>query len=337
MTASGPPVFDDVLGDLSAETLSLLGGRLYEIGCQDGILSDVARNRRIRYRVRYPIGFSGPAAVVLISQGGLGDEFGHWWYPHFGTALARLGFLAVNVGHQPSASEMQHRYDRPLDISFVLDALSCAAAAANGTPYESDDALPLPPEFTGVPEHIWLNRHRLSPLPDVQFTAFPDVEHVGVLGHSYGAFTAHAVGGVVHTPTLGIRDFRDQRVDSIVVIAGQGKNRYGCFDKGPANNSWQSVTIPVYMLLGDQDHLAWRRRPFDRYPARGDKFLTIGKDQSHSGIAGYGAPVEVRRFLALNTALFFHVYLRGGEGREQIGTLAPLDGWTLERKLAPSR
>lgn len=45
------------------------------------------------------------------------------------------------------------------------------------------------------------------------------------------------------------------------------------------------------------------------------------------------AAEEVTRFVELNTALFFHVYVRGGDGRDEIGTLARLDGWTLERKL----
>jgi hypothetical protein len=46
-------------------------------------------------------------------------------------------------------------------------------------------------------------------------------------------------------------------------------------------------------------------------------------------------PPEVRALVALNTALFFHTYLRGGDGIRSIGTLAWLDGWTLERKLDP--
>jgi predicted dienelactone hydrolase len=331
------PVFDDVLGTLPPDLLDLLGGRLYEVGYQDGVLADLSRNRQIRYRVRYPKGFSGPAAVILLSQGGLGDELGHTDFPHFGTAFARLGFLAANIGHQPSAGEARHRYDRPLDVSFVIDALARTAAAARGTPYDAEEAMPLPENFTGVPERAWLGHQRLLPpsAPPPAFAAAPDVDHIGVLGHSYGAFTAHAVGGVEHSPTMGIRDFRDPRVDAVVLIAPQGQDRYGCFDKGPGNNSWAGVVIPAYVLLGEHDLVEWRRQPFDRYPPVGDKFLTIGKGQTHADIAGYG-PAEVRRLLDLNTALFFHTYLRGGTGRDSIGTLAWLDGWTLERKLDPT-
>ena len=310
----GLPVLDEVLSELTT-SLDVLGGRLYDVGAQDGLLADLARNRRIRYRLRYPRDFDGPAAIVLISPGGLGGEDTHTWYPHLGTAYARLGFLAVSLGHLPSVSEMQHRYNLPLDASFVIDALARTAASARGTPWDAEEALSLPPEFQGE----------------------PDVDHIGVLGHSFGAYTAHALAGAELGPAMGIHNFRDPRVDAIVVIAPQGRDRYGFFDKGPDNNSWRNVTVPSYVLLGEHDLPDWRRRPFDRYPAIGDKFLTIGKDQNHAEISGSSAPIEVRHLLALNTALFFHTYLRGGDGRCKIGTLAWIDGWTLDRKLDEDR
>jgi hypothetical protein len=204
---------------------------------------------------------------------------------------------------------MRHRLDRPLDISFVIDALVNANMAAAGLPHDPMEALSLPDEFSGV----------------------PDTDHIGVLGHSFGAFAAHAVGGAVFAPTMGVREFRDPRVDAIVVIAPQGKDRYGCFDKGEANNSWTDVVVPSYVIVGGRDLPDWRRRPFDRYPATGNKFLTIGKAQSHSGIAGYGDP-NVRRFIDLNTALFLHTYLRGGKDADRIGQLSSPNGWKLERK-----
>lgn len=284
-------VFTDALGDLPRDTLDLLGGKLYKIGYQDGVLADLARGRQIWYRVRYPTDFSGPAAIILISHGGIGAETGHTLLGHLGTAYARLGFLAVNIGHMVSANEMQHRYDRPLDVSFVIDALARTAAAADGTPFDAEEALRLPPDFTGVPEQNWLG-HRLRGqqmlVNPVSFAAFPDGNRIGVTGHSFGAFTAHAVAGAEHGPTMGIRSFRDPRVDAIVPIATPFNDRYGYFDKGPDNNSWKDIAIPSYVLLGDQD-LPQRRRAFDCYRAVGDKFLTIGKNKgtTPSQVAGW--------------------------------------------------
>ena len=103
-------------------------------------------------------------------------------------------------------------------------------------------------------------------------------------------------------------------------------------DDGPGNNSWGDIRIPSYLICGELENPQWRRQPFDRYPAIGDKFLTIGKGYGHNIVNG---DLPVKRLLSLNTALFFHTYLRNGGGRDQIGTLAWIDGWALERKLDP--
>jgi len=129
---------------------------------------------------------------------------------------------------------------------------------------------------------------------------------------------------------MGIRNFRDPRVDAIVPISPQGSHRFGGYDEGPVNNSWSGIRIPVFLICGEREGPEWRRHPFDRYPAAGDKFFTVGRGYGHDIINGDAA---ARRLLALNTALFFHCYLRGGKGRDNIGTLAWIDGWTMERKL----
>lgn len=302
------PKLEDVMGELPPETLEVLGGKLYEAGWTEGTLFDAARAREIPFLIRYPQGKEGLTPVVLLSHGGFGSAFGHYAYTDLATTYARLGFLAINIGHRPSANEMQHRYDRPLDVSFVLDALVRVRAATLRIPGGGGEtALPMPPEFAGI----------------------PDVDHIGHLGHSFGAYTAHAVGGANFSPTMGIRNFRDPRVDAIVPISPQGTHRFGSYDEGPENNSWSEIRIPSYLICGELEAPGWRRQPFDRYPEEGDKFLTIGKGYGHNIVNGDAA---ARRLLALNTALFFHVYLRGGAGRDQIGTLAWIDGWTLERQ-----
>lgn len=204
---------------------------------------------------------------------------------------------------------MKHRYDRPLDVSFVIDALVRTRAAELRIPGGGGaDSLPMPEEFQGI----------------------PDVDHIGHIGHSFGAFTAHAVGGANFSPTMGIRNFRDPRVDAIVPISPQGFHRFGSYDEGPENNSWSGIRIPVYLICGELEAPEWRRQPFDRYPAFGDKFLTIGKGWGHNIVH---ADAATKRLLALNTAMFFHTYLRGSNNRDKIGTLAWIDGWSTERKL----
>lgn len=206
-----------------------------------------------------------------------------------------------------------HRYDRAVDVSFVIDALTAAFWPGGGP----DISLDAPEEFGGT----------------------IDIHRIGHTGHSFGGFTAHAVGGADFAPTLGITNFGDRRVRAIVPISPQGTDRFGSYDYGPEDNSWSRITIPSYLLAGGDEGPDWRRQPFDRYPAVGDKFLTIGFEQDHGEMGNAGAD-PVRQLIAWNTALFFHTYLRA-EGAEQaaarcrIGTLAWLEGWTLERKLDP--
>lgn len=302
------PKLEDVIGDLSPETLDLLGGKRHEVGWSEGRLFDASRKREIAYLIRYPKEREGLTAIVLLSHGGYGSSFGQYAYADLATTYAPLGFLAVNIGHRPSANEIQHRYDRPLDVSFVIDALVRTRAASLRIPGGGESALPMPPDFKGV----------------------PDVDHIGHIGHSFGAFTAHAVGGANWSPTMGIRNFRDPRVDAIVPISPQGYHRFGGYDEGPDNNSWSEIRIPVYLICGELEGPDWRRQPFDRYPAIGDKFFTIAKGWGHNIINGDAA---TKRLLSLNTAIFFHTCLRHGNRRDRIGTLAWIDGWTLERKL----
>jgi len=303
------PKLDDIIGELDPETLDLLGGPQYEVGWSEVKLTDASRKRDIAFLIRYPKNREGLTAIVLLSHGGYGSSFGQYAYTDLATTYARLGFLAVSIGHRQSANEIQHRYDRPLDVSFVIDALVRTRAASLRIPGGGGEgALPMPADFKGI----------------------PDVDHIGHIGHSFGAFTSHAVGGANWSPTMGIRNFRDPRVDAIVPISPQGYHRFGGYDEGPDNNSWSEIRIPVYLICGELEGPEWRRQPFDRYPAIGDKFFTVAKGWGHNLINGDAA---TKRLLALNTALFFHTYLRQGDGRDRIGTLAWIDGWTLERKL----
>ncbi|MCH7978490.1 MAG: hypothetical protein IH935_05870 [Acidobacteria bacterium] len=85
------------------------------------------------------------------------------------------------------------------------------------------------------------------------FTALPDINHIGVAGHSFGAFAAHAVGGAEHGLTMGIRNFRDPRVDAIVAVAPPFNDRYGYFDKGPNNNSWNDIASTFIEAVREPD------------------------------------------------------------------------------------
>jgi predicted dienelactone hydrolase len=276
------------------------------VGTQTTAITDAARQRQVGIKFYYPLDTTGPAAVILISHGGDGSDSGENALSHLGSAYAAHGFLAVSLGHRRSADQQTHRRDRPADVSFVLDAI------ARGD-------LALPKDFRGT----------------------ANLDQVGHVGHSWGAYTAHAVAGA----RFDQGQFRDPRVDAIVAISPQGPDQFGSFDRGPDDNSWSTVRIPAFVLAGGAELHGppagyrmdrWRAKPFERFPAVGDKFLAILPDQNHGQMGGGGAP-SVQTYIAENTAAFFDAYVRGRVSRAcEIGRLASFEGTRLERKPDPN-
>ena len=252
----------------------------FEVSVRDGGLRDRLRGRDVPYRVYAPVGASGPAPVVLVSHGGTGNRTGFTTGEHVGRALAGAGFLAIHVGHLPSVDLATHLVDRPADVSVVLDRLE-------------DGELALPEAFAGT----------------------PDTSRVGHAGHSFGAYTAHAVGGATFD-----RTFTDARVLAIAPISPQGAGQFNAFDRGPEDNTWATVTIPAFNLVGSEeidgndigsvDEPGWRLVPFSRYPAEGDKFLTVVEGQGHRDMWNLGDET-VKAYIAGELVRFFSIYVAG--------------------------
>jgi predicted dienelactone hydrolase len=256
-------------------------------------VTDTSRSRDVPYRIFYPTGFTGTAPLILVSHGGNGNYNGHLRFDHLGEEFSANGYVSLHLNHQPSSTTQIHQLDRPADVSFVLDSIEAGS-------------LPLPPGFAGS----------------------IDVERVGHIGHSFGAYTAHAVGGA----DFEQGNFRDSRVDAIVPLSPQGADQFGAFDNGPTDSTWSNMAIPALNMVGgnelDTNALGifmgenWRLRPFERYPFTQTKYLAIIPDQDHNDMGTQGS-AAVQAYIAQNARLFFDVYLRGESAREpDIGTLA---------------
>ena len=186
----------------------------------------------------------------------------------------------------PSVVPTGQLVDRPADITYVLDQLAAGA-------------LDLPAQFGGE----------------------PDLDRVGHTGHSFGAYTSHAVGGATFD-TPGSEVFADERIDAIGPISPQGQGQMGAFDRGPTDNTWASVTIPAYNLIGGEemdtnavstvDEPGWRMTPFLRYPAEGDKFVTVLDGQDHADMWATGDDA-VLAYIAEQLLAFFAHYVAGDE------------------------
>ncbi|MEL6348969.1 MAG: hypothetical protein AAFV53_38045 [Myxococcota bacterium] len=282
--------------------------------------------RALPVRVWYPEGFVGDVPVIVVSHGGDGAFFGHRSFAYLGEAFAASGYLSVHISHVPSLGGTFHRWDRPFDVSAVVDALT-------------DETLSLPDGFAGA---VRLDR-------------------VGHIGHSWGAYTAHAVAGALFTdPTTAAPDarwtFRDARIRAIVALSPQGFDGFGSYDEQEdialpsTDNSWSVVPVPAYNLVGEaeKDGVAgvsdlercpacfravdWRLFPFARYPSDGDRYLSVVPGQNHSQM-GTDGDDAVQRFISTNARLFFDLYLKAREDvRDQIGLESMLEGTDNRRK-----
>ena len=280
---------------------------VFDVVIEDGSFVDETRDRRIPHRTYAPRGISGEVPVILVSHGGRGSDRAYRSGAHLGTTFAANGFLAIHIGHLPSDPGTQ-RLERPADVTAVLDRLE------SGT-------FDLPDPF--------------------ESTATVDVGRVGHTGHSFGAYTAYAVGGATFD-----RTFTDDRIDAIAPISPQGADQFAAFDNGSDDNTWNTVTIPAYNLVGGEevdtnaigtiDEPGWRLTPFENYPDLGDAFLAVIDGQDHAEMWSEGT-ASVDAFVAEEILLFMRVYVAGDPTADPcaIGTAPLAVGYDFDRRADP--
>lgn len=273
-------------GSATTGSVTTAAAGTYEVDRVVGQVVDDARaGRVISYQVYAPIGVAGDVPVVLVSHGGFGNPQGHLAGEHLGSTFASGGFVAIHLAHDVSAAGSRQVDDRPADVTFLLDELAAGRIA-------------MPPSFAGR----------------------PDLDRVGHTGHSYGAYTSHAVGGASYAGSPVASPFRDDRIDAIAPISPQGPDQFGTFLRSADDSSWTTVTIPVYDLIGEAEistnatgtvqQPGWRLAPFDHYPGTSDSFRSIIAAQDHSDMWRSGAP-DVQAFIAGEILDFMRVYVAG--------------------------
>lgn len=251
---------------------------------------------------------TGPLPIVIVSHGGGGS-----WDANFSQArhLASHGYAVVCLEHVGSNTERLRRgfrfmrnllemtrdadevFARPRDVSFAIDVIS-----------------------------KWNSSEQ-------KFSGRFDLNRIGVLGHSFGAYTALAVCGarpalnwlkprVEPGAGLGL-DLSDSRVKACVALSPQGPGEPFFLEE-----SYASVSRPVLGISGSKDEQQNstpenRRRFFELLPP-GDKYFVWLENADHpsfSDSSGSGrrglrsaSRVEVQPIARAATLLFFDGYLR---------------------------
>ena len=252
-------------------------------------LHDPARNKTIPIKIYYPSA-AGQFPVIIFSHGALASKDA---YSGLGEYWASYGYVSIHLSHADSVADSGFRgtlrqalsnplawENRPEDVSFIIDSLA----------------------------HV----ENFAPL----IVGKLDLHHIGVGGHSFGAYTAALIGGarILLPGTAAPRSFADSRVSVIVLLSPQGEGIMGL-----SAHSWDDVHVPMLLMYGSRDFgpfgepPVWRSEAFAKGPA-GNKYEVELEGGTHMGFAGLlrdkDHRVQVFQCAQIETLAFWDAYLK---------------------------
>ncbi len=261
---------------------------------------DAKRDRKVPVKIYYPKEGKGPFPVIIFSHGLGGSRDG---YEYLGRYWAGHGYVSVHVQHVGSDSSVwqgvpaaevgqamekavanrQNILNRPLDVTFAIDQVEKLNQAD--------------PTFKG----------RL------------DVAHIGMAGHSFGAFTTLAIAGqVFESPLLGPLSWADPRVKAAIPMSPSVPR-----NKSRLDESFSKIKIPCFHMTGTLDDspigdtkAAERRLPFDHINGA-DQFLLTFNGGDHMVFSGRLTGEAAREkdpvfqdLVCLGSTAFWDAYLK---------------------------
>jgi predicted dienelactone hydrolase len=230
-------------------------------------LKDEKRDRVVPIKVYFPRDAAKPCPVILFSHGLGGSRDG---YEYLGQHWASHGYVAVHLQHlgsdeavwkgskqvledlKKAIANPVNAANRPLDVKFVLDQLTKLN--------ESDKTL----------------KGRL------------DLEHVGMAGHSFGAWTTLAIAGQTFFPTDDKEiNTADSRIKAAIAMSPNAPK------KEHLDRAYKNIKIPVFTMTGTKDTspVDPNLKPEDRLAPfqniKGvDQYLLVFKDGDHMVFSG---------------------------------------------------
>ena len=269
--------------------------------------------RRVPIMVHLPVG-TGPFPVVVVSHGAGGD-----WNTHFGQAqdLAAHGYAVLCVQHV--GSDRDRLKAGGLRLMKTIEAMTHDADEVLTRPKDIGFALDRAEEWNRSHDRM---RGRL------------DLGRVGVMGHSYGAYTTMASCGMRPAlqwltprvePGSGIGpDLRDPRVKCGIALSPQGTG-----EPFFVAESFATLRVPLLGITGSRDDqqagkpASDRRDAFALWP-KGDHRLVWIEGAQHndftsaSGSTGRSLPSpgrdDVQPLTRAATLAFLDLHLKSDAG-----------------------
>jgi predicted dienelactone hydrolase len=268
---------------------------------------DAGRDRTVPVRIYYPDLSQGKFPVIIFSHGVGGSRDG---YAYLGEYWAGFGYVCVHLQHIGSDNAIW----QGVPVSRVIPALRRAVALP-----ENVRNRPLDVSFA-IDQLDQLNKN------DPLFKGHLDLDHIGMAGHSFGAFTTLAIAGEVFTTPAGrVLAWPDTRVKAAIAMSESAPR-----DPQQWDQAFAKIAIPCLHMTGTVDDsplgeakAADRRVPFDHIPAIADQYLVIfqggdhlifsGRGQASGPMVGTGNPAMDPTFQVLiqqSTTAFWDAYLK---------------------------
>jgi predicted dienelactone hydrolase len=288
---------------------------------------DAKRDRSVPVMIYYPDTPDGKFPVIIFSHGLGGSRQA---YGYLGAHWASFGYVCVHLQHIGSDNAIW----QGLPAAQVMPALHKAMTAVENV--------------VNRPEDVSFAIDQLEKLDkdDPLFKARLDLDHIGMAGHSFGAYTTLAVAGEVFV-TPGGREWSrpEPRIKAAIAMSAPAPQDPQNWDK-----SFAKIAIPILHMTGtlDDSPLAQtkrtdRRVPFDHVPATAPQYLIVLQGGDHmvfsargalaAFLGGEGSPAMDPTFQVLiqqSTTAFWDASLKSDENARKW-----LDGGGCKEMLGP--
>ncbi len=271
--------------------------------------------RKVPVKLHLPT-TGGPFPVVTISHGAGGD-----WDTHYAQAqhLASHGYVVLCVEHIGSNRE---RMGQGLQVIPNLKAMTRDAQEVLTRPKDVSFAISCAEQWNRTHDKL---RGKL------------DLQRIGVMGHSFGAFTTMVVCGIrpaldwlipTVEPGKGLGpELRDPRVKCGVALSPQGVG-----EPFFVSESFASLQAPLLGITGSEDKQqnglspANRREAFSLWPQGAHRFIWLANAKHIDFSDSTGTPrralptatrEDVQPIVRAATLLFFNAHLKNDPEAEK--------------------